>query len=219
MQKCLHSGDPISRYGFCWRRSCRAFSRFDLKLKSQGRPSSGSTTVKSSASPGTRCLLLDSPSNLVTRGGEYISDTTFLKDWRDSRLYRLPILPSWLSSSSDTKSSRAGSSEPMKPICWSPPGASVPVSSMSTSPGGPIPASVGWGAAGPSHPVGPSRMSSGPGALRGPLSASADAGAPSRTPLRAAGGAGAGAGADGAAAAVTSWRSMCSAIDLVRRSS
>ncbi len=36
VEKCLHSGEPMSRYGFCWRNSARAFSRLDLRLKSQG---------------------------------------------------------------------------------------------------------------------------------------------------------------------------------------
>ena len=105
--KCVHPGDPIRRYGFCSRKSFRARSRLCASEKSHGRPSYGSVTVKSSANPGIRCLKLRRLrcSSAVTRGGEYISDTTRRAAVRASRRYARPELPSCCSSISAVKSS------------------------------------------------------------------------------------------------------------------
>ena len=76
--KALQAGEPISMYGFCWRSSVVAFSLFDFLLKSHGRPSEESTTVRSSAKPGTRCFHLPSLISFVMRGGLYTSETVNL---------------------------------------------------------------------------------------------------------------------------------------------
>ena len=54
--KCLHSGNHTNRYGFCSRSFLRASARFSGMLKSQGSPSSGSTTAMPKGNPSTTCL-------------------------------------------------------------------------------------------------------------------------------------------------------------------
>ena len=86
VQKALHSGEPMTMYGFCDLTIFIALSCFLQSLKSHGRPSSGSTTVRSSANPGTRCLWPIFLSSAVTRGGEYISEMIFRPAFCASRL-------------------------------------------------------------------------------------------------------------------------------------
>ena len=63
-------GEPISMKGFCSRKSLRALSRLDLRLKSQGSPSSGSFTAMSNAKPGMICFIFLSLIMCATRAGE-----------------------------------------------------------------------------------------------------------------------------------------------------
>ena len=68
-------GDPMSRIGFACCSSSRALMRFSSREKSNGRPSSGSLTVRSNANPGLRGLLRCFRNSKVIRGGEYTSET------------------------------------------------------------------------------------------------------------------------------------------------
>ena len=70
----------MSIEGFCFLSMALAFSLLSFWLKSQGKPSSGSITIRSSASPGAMCFHWPSLISLVILGGEYISETMTLVD-------------------------------------------------------------------------------------------------------------------------------------------
>ena len=67
--KALQAGEPISMYGFCWRSSAEAFSLFDFLLKSNGKPSERSTTVRCETGNEVRPLAL---SDLVCDAGRTV---------------------------------------------------------------------------------------------------------------------------------------------------
>ena len=99
--KALHSGEPIRSSGFCSLKSALALLRLPAWLKSQGNPSRGSFTVRSSANPGATCFHLPSTISFVIRGGEYISETSLLAACLCSRTKR-ELPPSCCISSSAT---------------------------------------------------------------------------------------------------------------------
>ena len=70
VQNALHIGDPINMYGFCSLRSLRALILFDLRVKSHGCPSDGSTLVRSKVNPGIRLCHFPSLISFVTLAGD-----------------------------------------------------------------------------------------------------------------------------------------------------
>ena len=83
----VHMTEPMIIAGFSVRTLSMALARLAGTSKSHGMPSSGSKHVRSSANPGIRSHPGIDEIALVTRAGEYISDTTLLEAARLSRRY------------------------------------------------------------------------------------------------------------------------------------